>query len=87
MLWVIAHTECFFSAVLVGLLLVMTCLVVGYSMLRRVWLGMVVVPLMVAIVLSMVSELDNPRTGLVRVSQQSMLRAQQDLKARASGAR
>jgi hypothetical protein len=64
----------------------MTCFVVGYSMLRRVWLGMVVVPLMAAIVLSMVSELDNPRTGLVRVSQQSMLRVQQDLKAGAGGA-
>ena len=59
----------------------MTCFVVGYSMRRRVWLGMVVVPLMVAIVLSMVSELDNSRTGVVRVSQQSMLRVQQDLKA------
>jgi hypothetical protein len=59
----------------------MTCFVVGYSMRHRVWLGMVVVPLMVAIVLSMVSELDNSRTGIVRVSQQSMLRVQQDLKA------
>jgi hypothetical protein len=65
----------------------MTCFVVGYSMRRRVWLGMVVVPLMAAIVLSMVSELDNPRTGLVRVSQQSMLRVQQDLNAGAGGAR
>jgi len=64
----------------------MTCFVVGYSMRRRVWLGMVVVPLMVAIVLSMVSELDNSRTGFVRVSQQSMLRVQQDLKAGFGGA-
>jgi hypothetical protein len=32
-------------------------------------------------VLSLVSELDNSRTGLVRVSQQSMQRLQQDLRA------
>jgi hypothetical protein len=47
----------------------------------RVWLGMLVLPLTVAIVLSLVSELDNPRAGLVRVSQQSMLRLQHDLEA------
>jgi len=34
----------------------------------------------------MVSELDNSRTGFVRVSQQSMLRVQQDLKAGFGGA-
>ena len=55
--------------------------VVGYAMRIRVWPGMLVLPLTVAIVLSLVSELDNPRAGLVRVSQQSMLRLQQDLKA------
>jgi hypothetical protein len=55
--------------------------VVGYSMRLRVVLGMLVLPLTVAIVLSLVSELDNPRAGFVRVSQQSMQRLQQDLKA------
>ena len=58
----------------------LTSFVVGYTMRRRVWLGMLVLPLTVAIVLSLVSELDNPRAGLVRVSQQSMLRLQHDLK-------
>jgi hypothetical protein len=61
----------------------LTCFVVGYAMRCRVWLGMFVLPLTVAIVLSLVSELDNPRAGLVRVSQQSMLRLQLDLKAQA----
>lgn len=65
----------------------LTCFVVGYAMRCRVWLGMLVLPLTVAIVLSLVSELDNPRAGLVRVSQQSMLRLQQDLKAQAAPAR
>ena len=53
----------------------------------RVVLGIVVLPLAVATVLSLVSELDNPRAGFVRVSQQSMLRLQQDLKAEAAPAR
>jgi hypothetical protein len=63
------------------LMSVLTCFVVGYSMRERVLLGMLVLPLTVAIVLSLVSELDNPRAGLVRVGQQSMQRLQQDLKA------
>ena len=58
----------------------MACFVVGYSMRCRVLLGMLVLPLTVAIVLSLVSELDNARAGLVRVSQKSMQRLQQDLK-------
>ncbi len=65
------------------LISVLTCFVVGYSMRCRVLLGMLVLPLTVAIVLSLVSELDNPRAGLIRVSQESMQRLQQDLKAEA----
>jgi hypothetical protein len=52
----------------------LTCFVVGYSMRQRFFLAMVVVPLTVAIVLSLVSELDDPRTGLVHDSQQSIRR-------------
>lgn len=65
-------------AVLV-LISVLTSFVVGYSMRRRALLAMFVLPLTVAIVLSLVSELDNPRTGLIRVGQQSMQRLQLDL--------
>ncbi len=65
----------------------LTCFVVGYAMRCRVWLGLFVLPLTVAIVLSLISELDNSRAGFVRVSQQSMLRIQQDLKAQAIPAR
>ena len=65
------------------LISVLTCFVVGYSMQCRVLLGMLVLPLTVAIVLSLVSELDNPRAGLVRVNQQSMQRLRQNLKAEA----
>lgn len=65
----------------------LSCFVVGYAMQYRAWLGMLVLPLTVAIVLSLVSELDNPRAGFVRVSQKSMLRLQQDLKAQATAGR
>ena len=57
----------------------LTCFVVGYSMRERFLLGMLVVPLTVAIVLSLVSELDNPRTGLVHDGQQSIQRIYVDL--------
>ncbi len=53
---------------------VLTSFVVGYSMRRRLFLTMLVLPLTVAIVLSLVGELDNPRTGFVREGQQSMQR-------------
>jgi hypothetical protein len=57
----------------------LTCFVVGYSMRERFFLGMLVVPLTVAIVLSLVSELDNPRTGFVQTGQQSIQRLYVDL--------
>jgi hypothetical protein len=62
------------------LISVLTCFVVGYSMGRRLFLAMFVLPLTVAIVLSLVSELDSPRTGFIRVEQQSIQRLQLDLR-------
>jgi Protein of unknown function (DUF4239) len=58
----------------------LTCFVVGYAMQRRIWLSVIVFPLMAAIVLSLTAELDYPREGLVRINQSSMLRVQQNLK-------
>ena len=60
------------------LISVLSCFVVGYSMRRRFFLAMVVSPLTVAIVLSLVLELDAPRTGFIRVGQQSMQRLQRN---------
>jgi len=57
----------------------LTCFVVGFSMRERFFLGMLVVPLTVAIVLSLASELDNPRTGIVHDGQQSLQRLYIDL--------
>lgn len=59
---------------------VLTCFVVGYSMKHRLLLAMIVLPLTVASVLSLASELDSPRIGFIRAGQQSMQRLQLDLK-------
>ncbi|HYK25960.1 MAG TPA: DUF4239 domain-containing protein [Steroidobacteraceae bacterium] len=59
---------------------VITCFVVGYGMQRRLLLAMFVLPLTVAIVLSLVAELENPRTGFIRIQQASMLRVRQELR-------
>ena len=41
---------------------------------------MIVTPLMISIVMALVADLDSPRSGLIRISQQSMQRVQSDLK-------
>ena len=59
---------------------VLACFVVGYSMQRRQFLSMIVLPLTVAIVLSLVAELENSRTGLIRIPQVAMQRLRQELR-------
>ncbi len=63
------------------LLAVLTCFVVGYSMEERLLLTMLVLPLTVATVLSLVSELEFPRTGFIRIGQESMQRERLELRA------
>jgi hypothetical protein len=65
---------------MLALISLLTCLLVGYSMRRRFLLVMLVSPLMIAIVMGLIADLDSPRSGLIRVSQQSMERLQMDLK-------
>jgi hypothetical protein len=69
---------------MLALIALLTCLLVGYSMRRRFLLVMLVSPLMIAIVMGLIADLDSPRTGLIRVSQQSMERLQMDLKGAAA---
>ncbi len=54
--------------------------VVGYAMQHRIWLSMIVLPLMAAIVLSLTAELDHSQHGLVTTTQNSMVREQQELR-------
>jgi hypothetical protein len=66
---------------MVILISVMACLVTGYSMNRRHLVDMIVLPLTVAIVMSLVADLDSPRTGVIYVGQQSMERLQLEFKS------
>ena len=63
------------------LISLLTCLTVGYSLRRRFVLSMLVTPLMISIVMALVADLDSPRSGLIRIAQQSLERLQSDLKA------
>ncbi len=62
------------------LISLLTCLTVGYTVRRRFVFSMIVTPLMISIVMALVADLDSPRSGLIRISQQSMQRVQSDLK-------
>jgi len=61
------------------LISLLACLTVGYAMRIRFLLSMVVPPLMIAIVVALTADLDSPRSGTIRVGQQSMERVQSDL--------
>jgi hypothetical protein len=43
---------------------------------------MIVAPLMISIVMALIADLDTPNRGLIRVSQESMLRLQSDMQAK-----
>lgn len=46
----------------------------------RLALAMVVLPILVTVVITIITDLDNPRRGLIQVSQQSMVDLQQNLR-------
>jgi TRAP-type C4-dicarboxylate transport system permease large subunit len=52
----------------------LTCLLVGFSLRRKALLVILVWPLMISIVLALNADLDSPRTGLIKIGQQSMER-------------
>ncbi len=58
---------------------VLTCLTVGYCLQKRFWFVMLLTPLMIAIVLTLVADLDSPRNGWIRVQQPSMERLRRSL--------
>ncbi|MCL4523229.1 MAG: hypothetical protein M1453_13675 [Acidobacteria bacterium] len=65
--------------VMLVLISLLTCLTVGYSLRRRTALAMLVSPLAISIVLALAADLDSPRTGVIRISQQSVERVRTDL--------
>jgi hypothetical protein len=64
---------------MLGFVSLLTCFLTGYSMRRRFVLVMLVSPLMISVVLALIADLDSPRSGLIRVQQQSMERLHRDL--------
>jgi len=70
------------SAVWVMLVLIslLTCLTVGLTVRRRFWFVIILPPLMIAIVMALIADLDSPRTGSIQIGHASMERLQQDLK-------
>lgn len=68
---------------MLGLLGLITCLTVGYGQQQRFLLSMIVPPLMIAIVMALIADLDAPRSGLISIGQQSMQRLQRDLDSKA----
>jgi hypothetical protein len=51
----------------------------GYSLKRKFWLSLAVTPVVVALVMALVADLDSPRTGLIHIEQTSMQRLVNDV--------
>jgi hypothetical protein len=66
--------------VMLTLISMLTCLTVGLTVRRRFWYVMALSPLMIAIVMALIADLNSPRSGFIQVGKQSMERVQQDLK-------
>ncbi len=63
------------------LLGVFTCLTVGLSQRRRMVVSLLVPPLVIAVVMALIADIDSPRSGSIKVSQGSLVRLQDDLNA------
>jgi hypothetical protein len=63
------------------LLGVVTCFTVGLGQRRRMVVSMIVPPLVIAVVMALVADIDSPRSGSIKVSQGSLMRLHDDLNA------
>src|SRR5271169_1423553 len=52
---------------------------IGFSLKRRFWFSLVMTPLVVAVVMALVADLDSPHTGLIGIEQNSMDRLLHDV--------
>lgn len=50
----------------------------GYSLRRKFWFSLVMTPLVVAVVMALLADLDNPHGGLIRIQQKSLERLSND---------
>jgi len=58
----------------------LTCLVVGLGQRSRMMISMTVTPLMIAVVMALIADIDTPRRGTITVSQASLTRLQEGIK-------
>jgi hypothetical protein len=63
------------------LIALMTCCTFGYWQRKRFWLVAVVSPLMIAIVMGLIADLDSSRSGFLRVDLRSLERLERDLRS------
>jgi hypothetical protein len=52
---------------------------IGFSLKRRFWFSLVLTPMVVAIVMALVADLDSPHTGMIGIRQNSMERLIHDI--------
>lgn len=53
--------------------------ITGYSLKRKIWLSLIVTPLVMALVMALIVDLDDPHTGLIHIQQNSMNRLASEL--------
>jgi hypothetical protein len=59
----------------------LTAFATGYSAPTRVWLAHISTPLMIAIVMGLIADMDSPRNGLIRTDLSSLRRVQQEIRS------
>jgi hypothetical protein len=52
---------------------------IGFSLKRRFWFSLVMTPLVIAVVMALVADLDSPHTGMISIHQSSMERLVHDV--------
>jgi hypothetical protein len=58
--------------IIITVVAVFESFVTGYSLRQKFWLSLVITPLVVAVVVMLIADLDSPRRGLIRIEQNSM---------------
>jgi nitrate/nitrite transporter NarK len=59
----------------------LTCLTIGYGQRHRFWLVSIITPLMIAIVMGLIADMDSSRSGFLRVDLRSMERLYRDFQS------
>jgi len=54
----------------------------GLTLARRFWMTVVLAPLTIAIVITLIADVDTPSSGLIRLDERAMLRLKADMNSR-----